>query len=171
MIKEFKINSSSDVLHLQQCTSGVPGDDLLSMISLLDKCSCQYCLIVDVVESSSYIKHKHKLHEISELLKQLTRREMEVLSLAIKGMHNKSISKTLSISVETVKSHRKKIVSKVGLHRINDLLNILYDIFISKIFQQELNPSNSSVGFKSVNDDSNLLFKPLKPRKLSLIKD
>lgn len=171
MIKEFKINSSADVLHSQGCTSGAPGEDLHSMISFLDKCSCQYCVIIDVVESSSYMRHKHKLHEISELLKQLTRRETEVLSLAIKGMHNKSISKALSISVETVKSHRKKIVSKVGLHRINDLLNILYDIFISDIFQQELSPSNLSVVLKSLDDDNKILFTPVKSSKLSLIKD
>jgi DNA-binding CsgD family transcriptional regulator len=142
MIKEIKINSNAGGFDSQPYSSRVEGNDLLSLIALLDKCCGQYCIIVDVVESSSYAAHKHKLHEISNLLSQLTKRESEVLSLAIKGMHNKSISAALNISVETVKSHRKKIVSKVGLNKVNDLLNILYDIFLSKTFQRELNNSN-----------------------------
>lgn len=137
MIKEVKINSGADVFDSKRCSSITAGDDLMSMLTTLDKCGGQYCVIVDVVESRSYTAYKHKLHQISELLKQLTKRETEVLSLVIKGMHNKAISSSLNISVETVKSHRKKIVSKVGLHKVNDLVNILYEIFVSKNFQEE----------------------------------
>lgn len=138
VIKEVKINSGADVFDSRRCSSIVAREDLMSMITTLDKCGGQYCIIVDVVKSDSYAAYKHKIHQISELLNQLTKRETEVLSLVIKGMHNKSISDKLNISVETVKSHRKKIVSKVGLQKVNDLLNILYDIFVSKEMQQEL---------------------------------
>jgi DNA-binding NarL/FixJ family response regulator len=138
MIKEIKINSDSDVFDLQHRPEVVASDDLLTIISALDKCGGHYCILVDVVECSSYAAYKHKLLQISSLLEQLTKRESEVLRLVIKGLHNKAISAALNISVETVKSHRKKIVSKVGLEKVNDLLNILYDLFVSKKIHREI---------------------------------
>ena len=137
MIKEIKINSDSDVFDLQQ-SPDVASDDLLTIISALDKCGGHYCILVDVIECSTYAAYKHKLLQISMLLEQLTKRESEVLRLVIKGMHNKAISAELNISIETVKSHRKKIVSKVGLQKVNDLLNILYDLFVSKTLHREI---------------------------------
>lgn len=138
MIKEIKINSDSDVFDLQPVSDAVASDDLLSIISALDKCGGHYCILVDVIECSSYAAYKHKLLQISMLLEQLTKRESEVLRLVIKGMHNKAISAALNISIETVKSHRKKIVSKVGLEKVNDLLNILYDLFVSTKLHREI---------------------------------
>ena len=138
MIKEIKINSDSDVFDLQHGPEVVASDDLLTIISALDKCGGHYCILVDVVECSSYAAYKHKLLQISMLLEQLTKRESEVLRLVIKGLHNKAISAALNISVETVKSHRKKIVSKVGLEKVNDLLNILYDLFVSTKLHREI---------------------------------
>src|SRR5688572_20548214 len=138
MIKEIKINSDSDVFDLQPVSDAVASDDLLSIISAMDKCGGHYCILVDVIECSSYAAYKHKLLQISMLLDQLTKRESEVLRLVIKGMHNKAISAALNISIETVKSHRKKIVSKVGLEKVNDLLNILYDLFVSTKLHREI---------------------------------
>ena len=138
MIKEIKINSDSDVFDLQPVSDAVASDDLLGIISALDKCGGHYCILVDVIECSSYAAYKHKLLQISMLLEQLTKRESEVLRLVIKGMHNKAISAALNISIETVKSHRKKIVSKVGLEKVNDLLNILYDLFVSTKLHREI---------------------------------
>ena len=148
MIKEIKINSEDNVFALGQTSDTVASGELLSVISALDKCGGQYCIIMDVVECASYAAYKHKLLQINALLEQLTKRELEVLDLVIKGMHNKAISAALNISVETVKSHRKKIVSKVGIHKVHDLLNILYDIFVSKKIQRELmhpDPDNIEV--------------------------
>jgi DNA-binding NarL/FixJ family response regulator len=138
MIKEIKINSDDDIFVPRQTCNAVASDDLLSVISALDKSGGQYCVIMDVVECSSYAAYKHKLLQINTLLEQLTKRESEILELVIKGMHNKAISATLNISVETVKSHRKKIVSKVGIQKVHDVLNILYDIFVSKKLQREV---------------------------------
>lgn len=65
---------------------------------------------------------KQKLHpEIARLLekrldrKELTRREMEVLELLAKGRSNKEIGIGLSISEETVKSHLKTLLAKLGV--------------------------------------------------------
>lgn len=128
MIKEIKINSATRDVDRQVCSSKIACDDLVSILLSLDKCRDHYCVIIDIVESNSYANYKHRLRQIHLLLKQLTKRESEVLQLVIRGRHNKDIADELHISLETVKSHRKKIVSKIGLQKVNDLLNVLYEI-------------------------------------------
>jgi two-component system NarL family response regulator len=47
---------------------------------------------------------------------QLTAREIEVLTLVAKGLRNKEIGATLAIAEETVQSHMKHILSKMGVN-------------------------------------------------------
>lgn len=54
----------------------------------------------------------------SEDATQLTRRELEVLSLVAQGATDKEVADELSVSVHTVKSHMRNILSKLHLsHR------------------------------------------------------
>ena len=48
-------------------------------------------------------------------LNQLTKRELEVLKLAAKGMSNREIALELSISVRTVQTHLSNIFTKIGV--------------------------------------------------------
>jgi len=48
--------------------------------------------------------------------RSLTCREIEVLQLVAAGSSNKLIAKVLTISPETVKSHLKNIIEKLGAH-------------------------------------------------------
>ena len=48
-------------------------------------------------------------------LDQLTKRELEVLKLAAKGMSNREIALELSISVRTVQTHLSNIFTKIGV--------------------------------------------------------
>jgi DNA-binding CsgD family transcriptional regulator len=52
---------------------------------------------------------------ISALLMQLTRSEVRVLRLLVRGLSNREISDLLSVSTETVKTHVKRILSKLGV--------------------------------------------------------
>lgn len=52
----------------------------------------------------------------------LTGREREVLQLLSEGHSNQAISKSLHISPTTVATHRKKIMKKLNLHRVTDLV-------------------------------------------------
>jgi len=52
----------------------------------------------------------------------LTPREREVLQLLAEGHSNQSISDSLHLSAKTVATHRKKIMKKLQLHSIPDLV-------------------------------------------------
>lgn len=52
----------------------------------------------------------------------LSTREKEILRLLAGGMTNKSISEHLCISINTVETHRKKIMKKLNLHNLSDII-------------------------------------------------
>ncbi len=53
---------------------------------------------------------------------ELTRREIQVLSLIAQGYTNLQISEALVVSVRTVESHRANIITKLGLHNRAELV-------------------------------------------------
>ncbi len=55
----------------------------------------------------------------------LTEREMEVATLAAKGMSNKEIASVLYITETTVKFHLRNVFSKLGINRRSKLANII----------------------------------------------
>ena len=54
--------------------------------------------------------------------RRLTPREREVLPLLAEGKSNKEVAVALDISVNTVETHRAKIMSKLDLHSISELV-------------------------------------------------
>lgn len=48
------------------------------------------------------------------LAKKLTEREYQVLRLLLRGMNNRQMAVTLDVSLETIKSHMKSIIWKLG---------------------------------------------------------
>jgi two-component system response regulator NreC len=53
---------------------------------------------------------------------QLSPREREILQLVAEGMTNKDIAGRLSLSVYTVDGHRTRIMEKLGLHSVGELI-------------------------------------------------
>ena len=51
--------------------------------------------------------------EVALLARQLTSRELQVLSLLVEGMSSKGIARTLSISTNTVRTHIENILTKL----------------------------------------------------------
>ncbi|MFD0999618.1 helix-turn-helix transcriptional regulator [Ohtaekwangia kribbensis] len=126
MIKEFKINSEKDIAcRLQSCTAC---NDLQSVIAFLEQCNEQYRVAIDIVDAKTGKVPSQEENHLRKLLDQLTKRECEVLYLAFQRLQNKEISEKLCISLETVKSHRKNIVSKAGVRCLNDLKDIFFNI-------------------------------------------
>lgn len=54
--------------------------------------------------------------EVSLLADQVTRRELEVLSLLVEGMRGEDIARKLSISTNTVRTHIQSILTKLQVH-------------------------------------------------------
>jgi DNA-binding CsgD family transcriptional regulator len=59
-------------------------------------------------------------HEL--LLKTISKREMVVLSMIAKGHTDKHISNTLCISIATAKTHRNRLIRKLGLNNTASLV-------------------------------------------------
>lgn len=54
----------------------------------------------------------------------LTEREREVLTLALKGLPSKAIAKELSISYRTVEQHRSRLLEKLGVGSVTELMRL-----------------------------------------------
>jgi DNA-binding NarL/FixJ family response regulator len=54
--------------------------------------------------------------EAREAMDWLTAREREVLVLVARGLTNREIASALSVTVETIKTHVKRIFTKIGVH-------------------------------------------------------
>lgn len=59
-----------------------------------------------------------------ELLSELTPREREVMELVVLGRHNREIAPALGISVRTVEVHKARLMSKLGVGNVADLVRI-----------------------------------------------
>jgi len=64
---------------------------------------------------------------IAARLATLTPREREVMDLALKGLPSKTIARQLSISHRTVEQHRSRLLEKLGVGSMNELLRLTLD--------------------------------------------
>jgi DNA-binding NarL/FixJ family response regulator len=55
-------------------------------------------------------------------IKRLTHREREVLQLLAEGKSNKEIGTALSITTKTAETHRARLMAKLGVHSVADLV-------------------------------------------------
>jgi DNA-binding NarL/FixJ family response regulator len=55
-------------------------------------------------------------------VKRLTRREREVLQLLAEGRSNKEIGTALHISTKTAETHRARLMAKLGVHSVAELV-------------------------------------------------
>ena len=59
---------------------------------------------------------------ISHRLEQLTQREREVMQLVVAGKLNKQIADQLDISMKTVEAHRARVMEKMGVRTLAELV-------------------------------------------------
>lgn len=62
--------------------------------------------------------------ELDGLLKNLTPREREVMELVVAGKHNREIANALGISARTVEVHKARMMTKLGVHGVPDLVRL-----------------------------------------------
>lgn len=121
---DFFITRDAVVEHLEdELRHPEPYEKLLCAISALARCENQYSLVIQVKDNGGAMQNPEMQSRPAFNMQLLTRREKEIYLLAMKGLSNKSIAERLFITVETVKSHRKKIVSKAGVKSIQEIKN------------------------------------------------
>jgi len=74
----------------------------------------------EVVESGAV---PGKAREDSELLQQLTDKEIQIMQMLSKGMSNKAIGDSLFISNKTVSSHKTRIMEKLHVTTLLELID------------------------------------------------
>lgn len=58
------------------------------------------------------------------ILSQLSAREREIFDLIVRGMTNAGIAKQLFISIKTVETHRTRIMRKLAVHNVGELIRL-----------------------------------------------
>ncbi len=61
---------------------------------------------------------------IQERIETLTSREYEVMTFVITGVMNKRVAAELGISEETVKIHRRRVMEKMGIRSVAELVRL-----------------------------------------------
>ena len=77
--------------------------------------------------------NKSESEDILQRIKMLTKREQEVMTYVITGMLNKQIAGEMLISEETVKIHRGRVMQKLGIVSVAELVRLCEKAGISPI--------------------------------------
>jgi DNA-binding CsgD family transcriptional regulator len=92
-----------------------------SLLVFIDMCGYffrSYSIDMDITDEKQSLKESYDLSE----------REIEVVELLAKGITNQAISEKLHISINTVKSHIKKIYNKFKITNRLQLMNLLQGV-------------------------------------------
>jgi FixJ family two-component response regulator len=65
---------------------------------------------------------------ITHRLEQLTQREREVMKLVVAGKLNKQVADELAISMKTVEAHRARVMEKMGVRTLAELVKAVMTI-------------------------------------------
>jgi two-component system, LuxR family, response regulator FixJ len=86
----------------------------------------------------------NKANQVSELLKRLTPRELEVCHWMVRGYSNQQISAVDGAAAATIKLHRSRVMEKMQANTLPELIETLRDIELPAP-APELNASESRV--------------------------
>jgi FixJ family two-component response regulator len=79
----------------------------------------------EAIDKDKQARAEHaEVHDIRGRLELLTPRELEILRYVITGMLNKQIAAKLKIAEKTVKVHRGRVMEKLGVDSVADLVRL-----------------------------------------------
>lgn len=81
---------------------------------------------IDIYGLNLQLVRKITLNSHEELYKLISVRERRILQLIANGNTDKEIAKVLNISIHTAKTHRKKIIHKLGLKNSRTLIKYAF---------------------------------------------
>jgi len=94
-------------------------DELIEAVITVDKgnlyCPCGITQYILQSVKSKGDKKRNVQASYSDVLNDVTKREMQIIKLLADGMSNKQIARTLTIEISTVKNHVHNILVKLGV--------------------------------------------------------
>jgi DNA-binding NarL/FixJ family response regulator len=87
---------------------------------------------VSEIVLEGFLKKKEQHHLVEGKGTRTTPRETEIMSLLAAGKTNREIAALLHITVRTVETHRSKIMLKLGIHSLAELIHYAMDHGIAK---------------------------------------
>jgi two-component system, NarL family, response regulator NreC len=90
-------------------------DELMLALRTVAEGKTYFSREVDIREKDSEFRQMINIHD-SKIADILTPREMQILELICKEYSNAEIAEKLFLSVSTIETHRKKIISKLGVN-------------------------------------------------------
>jgi RNA polymerase sigma factor (sigma-70 family) len=80
-------------------------------------------LVEECLRRDAEARAGHDRHRVArERLSQLTQREREVLDLVVAGKMNREIAEQLDISIKTVEAHRARLMEKLEVNSVAELV-------------------------------------------------
>lgn len=68
-----------------------------------------------------------KMNELSEKVRSITSRELDIVKLMLKDMTNEEIATDLKLSVRTVNAHKGNIMRKIGAKTTSGMIKMILD--------------------------------------------
>jgi two-component system, LuxR family, response regulator FixJ len=136
---ELQKRLATDPLHLPVIILTGHGDIAMAVRAMrngaydfLEKPVSDRVLLDRVRQALHLDDQQHKAHAASSAavtrLNDLTPRQREVMNHVLGGKPNKQIAGELSISEKTVEVHRKRVMTKMGVHSAVELLRVVMQI-------------------------------------------
>ncbi|HCC5992680.1 TPA: response regulator transcription factor [Enterobacter cloacae] len=85
-----------------------------------------------LIDATNHFLEQQRLFELCKNYQALTRREKQIFELAINGLQNKQIASELGITEITVKVHRRRVMDKMQVRTLADLVHAAGTLQIGK---------------------------------------
>lgn len=99
------------------------GKDLVAAVEALRQHRVFFTSKVASIVLADYLKARQELRKGESANHALSSREREIVQLLAEGKSNKEVAAILTISVKTAETHRHRIMQKLGLKSIVDLVH------------------------------------------------
>lgn len=98
-----------------------------SAVDFLEKPVDPDRLLAAIAEAVARQENRGRHLAFEKLVSQLTPREREVMELVVTGRHNREIAAALGISVRTVEVHKARMMDKLGVESLAQLLRMVIE--------------------------------------------
>lgn len=100
--------------------------------------------LLDVLQGAMQLavntqKQDHRVDKVKAKLKTLTAREFEVCSWIVRGYTNQHIAELDGGAPATVKLHRARVMNKLGVEALPDLIKLLENVELTSELYTEIN--------------------------------